>query len=155
MDGVRRQRQAGVSGLPREQPDNFDVAPAHFCSWEFPARPEFVSQARRLAGRQLADWGHAVVALTAETVVSELVTNAVRHGGGTHLRLRLTVRSSLVVEVFDQSASCPRLHRPCDDDEGGRGMRLVADLARRWGFHRETTQGKTVWAELTLHRAGY
>nr|WTB28254.1 ATP-binding protein [Streptomyces sp. NBC_00830]WTB35827.1 ATP-binding protein [Streptomyces sp. NBC_00830] len=154
MDGVPRQPQAGVSGLPWEQPENLDTIRAQLCSWEFPARPEFVSQARSLAAQQLEDWGHGVVALTAEMIVSELVTNAVRYGGGTDLRLRLTVRSSLVVEVSDQSRCCPRLRRPCDDDEGGRGMRLVADLAQRWGFHHETTEGKTVWAELKLHTAG-
>ncbi|WP_323139457.1 MULTISPECIES: ATP-binding protein [unclassified Streptomyces] len=60
---------------------------------EFPSDPAVVARAREMAARQLDSWGLAELALTAELVVSELVTNAIRHAlgpadSGTHPDLR-------------------------------------------------------------------
>jgi hypothetical protein len=62
--------------------------------------------------------------------------------------LRLT-RDRLVLESVDSGHHMPRRRRAGDDDEGGRGLHLVASLADRWGF-RATDDGKVVWAELDL-----
>ncbi|MFG2586137.1 SpoIIE family protein phosphatase [Streptomyces malaysiensis] len=51
-------------------------------SWQFPADPAAVADARAAAARQLAAWGLEELAFTTELVVSELVTNAVRYAGG-------------------------------------------------------------------------
>ena len=86
---------------------------------------------------------------TATLVASELATNALVHGRGrVELRLRLT-RDRLVLESVDSGHHMPRRRRAGDDDEGGRGLHLVASLADRWGF-RATDDGKVVWAELDL-----
>lgn len=86
---------------------------------------------------------------TATVVASELATNALVHGHGrVELRLRLT-RDRLVLESVDSNQHMPRRRRPDDEDEGGRGLHLVAELADRWGF-RATDEGKVVWAELDL-----
>ena len=86
---------------------------------------------------------------TATLVASELATNALVHGRGRiELRLRLT-RDRLVLESVDSGHHMPRRRRAGDDDEGGRGLHLVASLADRWGF-RATDDGKVVWAELDL-----
>jgi anti-sigma regulatory factor (Ser/Thr protein kinase) len=86
---------------------------------------------------------------TATLVASELATNALVHGRGrVELRLRLT-RDRLVLESVDSGHHMPRRRRAGDDDEGGRGLHLVASLAHRWGF-RATDAGKVVWAELDL-----
>lgn len=86
---------------------------------------------------------------TATLLASELATNALVHGRGrVELRLRLT-RDRLVLEAVDAGHHMPRRRRAEQDDEGGRGLQLVATLADRWGS-RATDDGKVVWAELDL-----
>ncbi|HEY5874406.1 MAG TPA: ATP-binding protein [Ilumatobacteraceae bacterium] len=82
-------------------------------------------------------------------VVSELVTNAIRHAGG-HGALRLVVGLDGVrIQVDDHQ---PRL-RPRSTDvnqNGGRGLALVAAISARWGVVTRH-DGKTVWAECRRH----
>ncbi|WP_323136488.1 MULTISPECIES: ATP-binding protein [unclassified Streptomyces] len=85
---------------------------------------------------------------TVELIVSELVTNAIRYGGGP-IRLRLIQHQVLTCEVSDNSTSHPRPRQPLVLDENGRGLSLVARLSRRWGS-RSATDGKIVWAEQDL-----
>lgn len=117
-------------------------------SWELAAEASVVSEARRLVCGQLEEWGLAELAFTMETVVSELVTNAIRHAGGP-IGLRLLRNAMLVCEVSDPSNSQPRLRRARTTDEGGRGLFIVAQLARRWGS-RYQRSGKTIWVEMAL-----
>jgi serine phosphatase RsbU (regulator of sigma subunit)/anti-sigma regulatory factor (Ser/Thr protein kinase) len=117
-------------------------------SWEFPATPADVSAAREAAARQLTDWGLDELVFTTELIVSELVTNAVRHAGGP-IRLRLIRGDVLVCEVTDPSSTQPRLRRARWTDEGGRGLFLVAQLSLRWGS-RYGRCGKTIWSEQAL-----
>ncbi|HSA53844.1 MAG TPA: ATP-binding SpoIIE family protein phosphatase, partial [Yinghuangia sp.] len=114
--------------------------------WELPADPACVGRARELAMERLAAWGLDELAFTAELVVSELVTNAVRYGGGP-CTLRLLRGKTLICEVSDPSNTQPRLRRARTTDEGGRGLFLVAQLTARWGS-RYQQSGKTIWAEL-------
>ncbi len=116
--------------------------------WEFEADPAVVATARQAAARQLAEWGLEEAAFTTELIVSELVTNAVRYGGGP-VGLRLIRGDVLVCEVSDPSSTQPRLRRARWTDEGGRGLFLVAQLATRWGS-RYRRGGKTIWAEQPL-----
>ncbi|NUU21381.1 MAG: SpoIIE family protein phosphatase, partial [Streptomycetaceae bacterium] len=115
-------------------------------TWQLPADPAYVSRARDMAAERLAQWGMDELAFTAELVVSELVTNAIRYGGGP-LTLRLIRGGVLVCEVSDPSNTQPRLRRAKTTDEGGRGLFLVAQLSSRWGS-RYQQSGKTIWAEL-------
>ncbi|MEU1275486.1 ATP-binding protein, partial [Streptomyces sp. NPDC005799] len=116
--------------------------------WEFPAEPSIVADAREAAMRQLDAWGLEEVAFTTELVVSELVTNAVRYGGGP-IGLRLIRDAALICEVTDSSNTQPRLRRARTTDEGGRGLFLVAQLTTRWGS-RYGQSGKTIWTEQNL-----
>lgn len=89
---------------------------------------------------------------TADTVilvVSELVTNALRHGGGTYT-LRLTAHPDLIeVAVDDPSPQAPRMRTPdLDGATGGFGWRMVNDLARTTAVIHRPTGGKTVSAFL-------
>lgn len=115
-----------------------------------------VSRARANVARQLASWAVDELGFTAELVVSELVTNAIRYGSAPILlRLILPERpeeprsptGALVCEVSDTSNTTPLLRRARSFDEGGRGLLRVAQLAASWGT-RHSRQGKTVWAEL-------
>ncbi|MFF3373748.1 SpoIIE family protein phosphatase [Streptomyces sp. NPDC002680] len=116
--------------------------------WDFPADPAAVADARKAATRQLAMWRLDDLAFATELIVSELVTNAIRYAGGP-ISLRLIQDTHLVCEVSDPSNTQPRLRRAHTNDEGGRGLFLVAHLARRWGS-RYGQSGKTVWAEQTI-----
>ncbi|MGW3245801.1 SpoIIE family protein phosphatase [Streptomyces sp. NPDC001070] len=118
-------------------------------TWELPADPAVVADARRSAAVQLAEWGLAEVVFITELVVSELVTNAIRYGGGGPIQLRLIRDATLICEVSDTSSTAPHLRRARVFDEGGRGLLLVAQLTQRWGS-RQTPTGKTIWAEREL-----
>ncbi|MCX4820817.1 ATP-binding protein [Streptomyces sp. NBC_01142] len=84
----------------------------------------------------------------ATLIVSELVTNATRHGHSS-CRLRLHVDPGLVtVEVEDDSPIPPRLCAPDATDEGGRGIALVRLLARDFSVLGGPGGGKTVQAVL-------
>ncbi|MFD4508007.1 SpoIIE family protein phosphatase [Streptomyces sp. NPDC058457] len=118
-------------------------------SWDLPGNPAVVADARRLATEQLALWGLAEAAFVTQLVVSELVTNAMRHAGGP-IRLRLIKGETLICEVSDGSSVSPHLRRARVFDEGGRGLFMVAQFTRRWGT-RYTRTGKTIWGEQVLH----
>jgi serine phosphatase RsbU (regulator of sigma subunit)/PAS domain-containing protein/anti-sigma regulatory factor (Ser/Thr protein kinase) len=120
--------------------------------WELTAEPLSVGRARELATGQLTAWGLEELSFATELVVSELVTNAVRYGGGP-LGLRLIRDRTLVCEVADTGHTSPHLRHSAEDDEGGRGLFIVAQLVQRWGT-RYTPTGKTIWTEQALPSAG-
>ncbi|MBV7696472.1 SpoIIE family protein phosphatase [Streptomyces sp. TRM70350] len=117
-------------------------------SWDLPSDPAVVADARKAACRQLSEWGLDELAFTTELVVSELVTNAIRHATGP-IRLRLIRAGTLACEVFDGGATAPHLRHPRTTDEGGRGLLLVSQLTQRWGT-RFVPDGKVIWAEQPL-----
>ncbi|MFC1417456.1 SpoIIE family protein phosphatase [Streptacidiphilus cavernicola] len=118
--------------------------------WTLPSEPTSVARARELACGWLLARGLDDLIDTCELLVSELATNALRHGRG-NIRLRLLRDTKLVCEVWDNGYAQPRRRRARDTDEGGRGLQLVSMLADRWGSRR-TPSGKTVWFELALPR---
>ncbi len=114
-------------------------------SWDLPSDPAAVAHARALATQQLTEWGIPDLTFTTELIVSELVTNAIRHATGP-IGLRMVRDRSLICEVSDASSTSPRMRHARTTDEGGRGLLIVAQLARRWGT-RYTTTGKIIWTE--------
>ncbi|MBF9069399.1 SpoIIE family protein phosphatase [Streptacidiphilus fuscans] len=124
------------------------LGPDRAVTWELPNSPRSVGEARELATEQLAAWGLAELVDDVALVVSELVTNAVRHADGPVL-LRLIRDRALICEVSDDSSTAPHLRRALDTDEGGRGLFITAQLSERWGV-RPARRGKTIWAELPL-----
>jgi PAS domain S-box-containing protein len=129
---------ARVQGLPAESVGD----------WTLPREPRSVGRAREYARGQLLSWDLEPLVDTAELLVSELVTNALRYGEG-EIRLRLLLDRTLVCEVWDSGLVQPRRRRARDTDEGGRGLQLVGLLSAAWGSRR-TPRGKTVWFELPL-----
>ncbi|WP_455361387.1 SpoIIE family protein phosphatase [Streptomyces sp. SYSU K21746] len=124
------------------------MAAEQIASWDVPVLPNAVADVRKAAVRQLNDWGLQEIAFTTELVLSELVTNAIRHGTGP-IQVRLLRDSSLICEVSDGSISAPHLRRAAFTDEGGRGLFLVAQCTERWGT-RYTPRGKIIWTEQFL-----
>ncbi|MFG2732969.1 SpoIIE family protein phosphatase [Streptomyces canus] len=117
-------------------------------TWEIAADPAAVAQTRKEAIAQLAAWGLDDAGFVTELVVSELVTNAIRYAEPP-IQLRLIHDRHLICEVSDASSTAPHMRRARTYDEGGRGLLLVAQLTTAWGT-RQTTEGKTIWAEQTL-----
>ncbi|MGW2201994.1 SpoIIE family protein phosphatase [Streptomyces sp. NPDC001774] len=128
------------------------LAAGQVAVWELPADPAVVARARVMAARQLTAWGLDELAFTTELVVSELVTNAIRHATGP-IRLRLILERTLICEVFDASSTSPHLRHARTTDEGGRGLFLISQFTRRWGT-RYTAEGKVIWAEQPLEGDG-
>ncbi|MFE0415934.1 ATP-binding protein [Streptomyces tendae] len=123
--------------------------------WVFPAAPDAVRTARSLVRRTLGEWRLDSIGDIAALLVSELVTNALRHATGP-IGVRLVrgpagAAGVLLVEVSDPLPDPPRERVARPDDEDGRGLQLVASAARRWGT-RPGEAGKTVWFELALPR---
>jgi anti-sigma regulatory factor (Ser/Thr protein kinase) len=108
-----------------------------------------VATARRLViellRRPVGEGQLGVIGLLA----SELVTNAVVHAT-TPFVLAVDLAHDVVrVSVGDDGPGDPRPQGRDDGDEHGRGLRLVADLATRWGIDR-LPSGKRVWFELDV-----
>ncbi|MER6465419.1 ATP-binding protein [Streptomyces sp. NPDC001228] len=122
-------------------------ATAFDASWPLRRELTSVRQARRLVTAQLGDWAVSDLSDTAELLVSELVTNALRHTRGP-LRLNLQLRDSrLLCEVEDTESAGPARAVADLDAENGRGIELLDVLADAWGSVRTAT-GKTMWFEL-------
>ena len=117
-------------------------------SWSFPAETLAVRRARHEVRTTLQRWALEEVIDEAVLLVSELFTNSLRYAHGP-IGVRMVRAASLLVEVSDPLPDPPRERTPDPDDEGGRGIQLVAQSARRWGTRRGPA-GKTVWFELTL-----
>ncbi|NEA67861.1 ATP-binding protein [Streptomyces sp. SID12488] len=120
--------------------------------WSFPAEPGAVRGARTVVRGQLRGWGLDALGDIAALLVSELVTNSLRHATGP-IGVRL-VRpagsvATLLVEVSDPLPDPPRERAAGPEEEGGRGLQLVAHSSSRWGT-RPADAGKTVWFELPV-----
>lgn len=125
------------------------IEPEDVAEWRLSLDPVEVGRARAVVREQLHDWGLARLADPAEAMVSELVTNAVRHAHSRQVELRLVRGDTLLCEVADDDHTLPTLLSAGPGDEFGRGLRVVSTLAREWGTSRMNA-GKTVWFELTL-----
>jgi anti-sigma regulatory factor (Ser/Thr protein kinase) len=114
------------------------------------------AQARDFTRHVIQSWGLAVLAEDATLVVSELVTNALRHGvssedeaGPEGIELMLCRRAGLIAcAVIDPGARPPLLVPPDQAAETGRGLHVVEALSAAWGWARLDGQGKAVWATL-------
>jgi hypothetical protein len=123
----------------------------------FPPRPESARRAREFTRITLQDWGMAGQADLAELVVSELVTNSLRHGllsarwmPGEHpisLTL-LRLDPYLMCLVTDPGGEYPVRIEPCASAESGRGLQVVESCSVRWGWEPIAGEGKVVWALL-------
>ena len=91
--------------------------------------PSEISRARERTRKALTDWGLADQTDLAELIVSELTTNALRHGAGPiTVRLAYTQEGDLWTEVHDDGPGRPLLQKTTADDEQGRGLALLDAL---------------------------
>ncbi|MCB5908638.1 ATP-binding protein [Streptomyces sp. SF28] len=123
-------------------------------SCRLPVDARSVARARKTLRRRLREWRvGAEVADTAELLVSELVTNAVKARDAVIplVGVRFALADGrLRLEVQDASAEQPVVNRQVEEDEEcGRGLMLVDVLADGWGVERHVI-GKTVWVEIAV-----
>jgi len=123
-------------------------------AWRMTLPPvvEAARLARRATRDTLASWNVGYLEETATLLVSELVSNALRHAwhGNLAQELRLEVTETwLRIEVLDSDPRPPEPRTPADLDESGFGFVLVEALADKWGV-RPTTTGKAVCVELDI-----
>ncbi|OIJ94198.1 hypothetical protein BIV25_23255 [Streptomyces sp. MUSC 14] len=116
--------------------------------WAVLPEPAAVATIRTAVSKQLGDWGLDDLAFTTELIVSELVTNAIRYVGGP-IQVRLIRDRTLICEVSDTGHTSPNLRHAASDDEGGRGLFIIAQMTHHWGT-RYTSTGKTIWTEQDL-----
>ena len=117
--------------------------------WRFLSSPDSVGRARAVVRSFLASVPASIDRESVILIVSELVTNAIRHATDCEsVELTIEVRGTDVhVEVADNDPAPPVLHRPGPDEPSGRGLLLVDAMASRWGWN-ESGEGKQVWCEV-------
>jgi len=106
-----------------------------------------VASSRRFVTDTLMSWDLGHVVEDGTLIVSELATNAVMHARSEFTVLLSYEAGTLCISVRDDSAAVPSVKNPPGTVIAGRGLRLVASIARRWGTDRDG-RGKLVWAEL-------
>ena len=129
------------------------------------AVPAAVGRSRELVRLGLDRWGLASLAADAEMMVSELATNAIQATGRTDadatrddagddaaaFQVRLLLfEAGIVIEVWDADPAPPAPQHGTGEEEGGRGLMIVAALSAKWDWFPAPQGGKVVWAECAI-----
>jgi anti-sigma regulatory factor (Ser/Thr protein kinase) len=112
-------------------------------SWELPADSTAPGQGRWHVRELLTD---RIEVADAELVVTELITNAWRYGRGPITLRAEILEDGIRIEVCSESSDDPKMraHGPAS---GGRGLLLVEELSREWGYERAGGH-LCVWAQV-------
>lgn len=128
----------------------------HHCSVQLTCDLSAPRAARHLIGLLLPQWGMDDQDLVdaAVLVASELVTNVLVHGeDGEPVTLVLEAAGDVLrLEVEDRAPAVPAQREAAADDESGRGLAIVAQLAAQWEVQ-PLPAGKRIVVELPLRRA--
>lgn len=152
IGNISADEAASLTGvLARIQRSTANDTPSAWYPGEFRKRLPNDSLAPALARAALAATaiGVPVDAFNnAALLTSELVTNSVRHSGSNWVDVAITLGIDVLrIDVSDQSRQTIQPRSP--DIDGGWGLRLIGELATRWGVERRSS-GKTIWVELDL-----
>jgi anti-sigma regulatory factor (Ser/Thr protein kinase) len=116
----------------------------------FTPRADQVRSARHFAHAMAESLGCAPEDV--DLVVSELATNACQHA---ETPFEVSVErhdTTLVIEVVDTGSGSVAECAMTPNAEHGRGVHIVAAIARSWGVRPQPPQGTLVWAELDCHQ---
>jgi two-component sensor histidine kinase len=129
----------------------------------FAAIPKAAGDARAFTTLVLDGWDLSHLVETTELLVSELITNAVKHAGGVMdppddlsglnippVILSVSRFDALLVQVWDVSSAPVVRRSTANDDVDGRGLDLVDALSKEWGCDVLETGGKVVWFAIDL-----
>lgn len=125
-------------------------------AYELAPEPTALAEARAA----VRDWAADALGMPAgeelvdvlQLVVSELVTNAIKHGAGPiTLRLRADEGADeVVLGVHDHGGLLPERRGGPDHVPHGRGLGIVEQVARSWEVLRDGAGGKTVWVRFAV-----
>jgi anti-sigma regulatory factor (Ser/Thr protein kinase) len=117
----------------------------------FPNHAASVALARRFTHEALDD---VDLAVSEEVVlmVSELVSNSVRHAASDFTVAVDRRGDEITVNVTDGGSGRPALRAPALTDQSGRGLRIVQAFADSWGVTDSDGAGKTVWFRVSMYR---
>ncbi|MGP4112647.1 ATP-binding protein [Streptomyces sp. 4N509B] len=128
------------------------LRPGERLSFRLPAVETAVAEARRRLRCQLSRWGITQEACDdAQLVISELVTNALRHTASETVGCEARLMGALIRVAVASDGAGPGQEpsRAAEEDENGRGLFLVCALAERWGVRpQDSGRGHIVWADL-------
>ncbi|MFE2426577.1 ATP-binding protein [Streptomyces sp. NPDC059373] len=132
-----------------------DLAPTAQLAMGAAPEPREVRRVRQEMEKALVTWEVVHVIDDVLLVVSELVTNAVRHAPRPEIGFTATrCEGLLLIEVQDGSANPPILrHGSAGSTESGRGLGLVHSLARDWGWMPHGDGTKSTWALIAVPAA--
>jgi anti-sigma regulatory factor (Ser/Thr protein kinase) len=120
--------------------------------FELPLDPQAARLARRNVCDLLDSWHleDELVRYDVALVTSELVTNAIRHGGD-QVTMHVAIdHDTVTVAVEDRADVMPlTLHVADPLAESGRGLAIVAAVAEEWGVEPLSSGGKRVWARIS------
>ena len=154
---VRQRRPAArVPPFPDAQGNSFGDRWPLQSFLELGALPGAVPCARLHARQILWEWRLTGLSDSAELLVTELVTNAVKISREQTVRLWLLAdRTRLMILVWDSSPLPPVRMSSGDDDENGRGLLLMETLSAQWNWYFPPLGkgGKVVWALIPLEFA--
>lgn len=111
--------------------------------------PEAASLARHLVRSTLESWELPGLNDAAGLLVTELVSNAVRHAAGDELRVSVArlAQGRVRISVLDQDRTKPTPKPMALEEESGRGLLLIEAMSAAWGVEL-LPAGKRVWTEL-------
>lgn len=146
--------------LLEHRPAGGSASTGSSATFVLPPLAESVHSARGFAAGALSGWRMTMLLDSMELVVSELATNALRHGlmlaepaarrENAVIRLSLIRRGALVTcAITDPGSAVPVMREPSPLEPGGLGLHIVESLSLRWGWCTLAPRGKIVWAVLT------
>ncbi|MGH3342190.1 MAG: ATP-binding protein [Carbonactinosporaceae bacterium] len=162
---------AGLGGYPESVPETPSTqllelsggwhggAVPHEASCPLGADEESAKTARDFSRTTLRRWGIPGLSADVGLVVSELVTNALRHGVRSkhghpvppiQLRLMRRVPNLVLCAVADPSTAAPVRRDPEYAAETGRGLQVIESCCHQWGWSLLERGGKIVWAAFTV-----
>lgn len=132
-----------AADTPADRQDRITLAPV----------PESAKAAREFTAATLRTWHLDSLVPDAVLIASELVTNAIDHGGqaGAPLELSWAYQAGqLTCVVTDRAAEPPVMAAADTGAESGHGLRIVGAIAASWGWTMLGSGAKAVWAALPL-----
>ena len=161
LDGWHHAEPSSADPPELRMPGTLVPTPSWVCLQVVSCEPDLglaAKAARDYSERILREWGLPVLADDAAVIVSELVSNAIRHGvsgrnGPVHDRIELILwrqSGQVICAVTDPGTGAPAVADGDPLAEDGRGLHVVEALSDAWGWARLGGSRKAVWAALPV-----